>query len=140
MREHLIVRVIVKMLVPFVLLFGIYVQMHGDFGPGGGFQAGVIVATGFITYSLVFGVTSTIRALPLPFLTLMISLGLILYAGVGFAAMIEGGEFLNYSAFDPAHPEHGQHIGIILIELGVGITVASVMVAIFITFAERWHR
>lgn len=140
MREHLIVRVIVKMLVPFVLLFGIYVQMHGDFGPGGGFQAGVIVATGFITYSLVFGVTSTIRALPLAFLTLMTSLGLMLYAGVGFAAMFSGGEFLNYSAFDPGHPEHGQHIGIILIELGVGITVASVMVAIFITFAERWHR
>ena len=140
MREHLIVRVIVKMLVPYVLLFGIYVQMHGDFGPGGGFQAGVIVATGFITYALVFGVTSTIRALPLAFLTIMISLGVVLYAGVGFAAMFYGGEFLNYRAFDPGHPQHGQHIGIILIELGVGITVASVMVAIFITFAERWHR
>ncbi len=140
MREHLIVRVIVKMLVPFVLLFGIYVQMHGDFGPGGGFQAGVIVATGFITYALVFGVTSTIRALPLAFLTFMISLGVILYAGVGFATMFYGGEFLNYSAFDPGHPQQGQHLGIILIELGVGITVASVMVSIFITFAERWHR
>jgi multicomponent Na+:H+ antiporter subunit B len=140
MREHLVVRVIVKLLVPFVLLFGLYVQMHGDFGPGGGFQAGVIVATGFIVYALVFGVSSTLRAVPLSVLIALVSFGLILYAGVGFAALFAGGEFLNYSAFDPAHPQHGQHLGIVLIELGVGITVAAVMLTIFITFAERWHR
>ena len=140
MREHLVVRVIVKLLVPFVLLFGLYVQMHGDFGPGGGFQAGVIVATGFIVYALVFGVSSTLRAVPLSALVALVSFGLLLYAGVGFAALFAGGEFLNYSAFDPAHPQHGQHLGIVLIELGVGITVAAVMLTIFITFAERWHR
>jgi multicomponent Na+:H+ antiporter subunit B len=140
MREHLIVRVIVKLLVPFVLLFGLYVQMHGDFGPGGGFQAGVIFATGFIVYALVFGVTATIKALPLPVLAALVSLGVIIYAGVGYAALLAGGEFLNYSAFDPHHTQHGQHLGILLIELGVGITVAAVMITIFITFAERWHR
>jgi multicomponent Na+:H+ antiporter subunit B len=140
MKEHLVVRVIVKLLVPFVLLFGLYVQMHGDFGPGGGFQAGVIVATGFIVYALVFGVSSTLRAVPLSVLVALVSFGLILYAGVGFAALIAGGELLNYSAFDPDHPQHGQHLGIVLIELGVGITVAAVMLTIFITFAERWHR
>jgi len=137
MKEHLIVRVIVKLLVPFVLLFGLYVQMHGDFGPGGGFQAGVIIATAFIVYTLVFGVTSTVKALPLPALAVLVSLGVIIYAGVGFASILAGGEFLNYSAFDPHHPQHGQHLGIMLIELGVGITVAAVMITIFITFAER---
>jgi multicomponent Na+:H+ antiporter subunit B len=139
MKEHLIVRVIVKLLVPFVLLFGLYVQMHGDFGPGGGFQAGVIVATAFIVYTLVFGVTSTIRALPLPALAVLVSLGVVIYAGVGYAALFAGGEFLNYSALDAHNPQHGQHLGIILIELGVGITVAAVMITIFITFAERRH-
>jgi multicomponent Na+:H+ antiporter subunit B len=137
MREHLIVRVIVKLLVPFVLLFGLYVQMHGDFGPGGGFQAGVIIATAFIVYALVFGVTSTVKALPLPALAVLVSLGVVIYAGVRFASILAGGEFLNYSAFDPHHPQHGQHLGIMLIELGVGITVAAVMITIFITFAER---
>jgi len=140
MREHLIVRVVVKLLVPFVLLFGFYVQMHGDFGPGGGFQAGVIVATGFIVYALVFGPSRMVQALPLPALTFLVSLGVIIYAGVGFAALIAGGTFLDYSAFDPGHPQHGQHLGIMLIELGVGITVAAVMISIFVTFAERWHR
>ena len=140
MNDHLIVRVVVKLLVPFVLLFAIYVQMHGDFGPGGGFQAGVIFATGFIVYGLVFGIVRLMRAVPLRLLLFGISGGLLLYAGVGIASMLAGGTFLDYSALDGHDPVHGQHLGIILIELGVGITVASVMTAIFITFAERWHR
>lgn len=140
MREHLIVRVVSKLLVPFVLLFAIYVQMHGDFGPGGGFQAGVIFATGFIVYGLVFGIARLIRAAPLPVLAFAMSAGVLLYAGVGVAAMLGGGAFLDYGALDSHDPVHGQHLGIILIELGVGITVASVMISIFITFAERWNR
>ena len=140
MREHLIVRVVTKLLVPFVLLFAIYVQMHGDYGPGGGFQAGVIFATGFIVYGLVFGTERLNRAASLPILAFGMSAGVLLYAGVGVAAMLNGGAFLDYGALDSHDPVHGQHLGIILIELGVGITVASVMISIFITFAERWRR
>jgi multicomponent Na+:H+ antiporter subunit B len=137
MNEHLIVRVVAKLLVPFILLFALYVQMHGDFGPGGGFQAGVIFATAFIVYAIVFGVGKTIRAMPLPVITAMVALGVIIYAGVGFAALATGGEFLNYGVFDSHDPAHGHHLGILLVELGVGITVAGVMLAIFLTFAER---
>ncbi|MBN35509.1 MAG: cation:proton antiporter [Rhodospirillaceae bacterium] len=137
MSEHIIVRVVVKMLVPFILLFALYVQMHGDYGPGGGFQAGVIFATGFIIYGIVFGVKRAIKAMPLVIITTMISAGLILYAMVGFVALGIGATFLDYSALDPHNPVHGQHIGIIVIELGVGITVAGVLTAIFFTFAER---
>ena len=137
MNEHLIVRVIAKLLVPFILLFALYVQMHGDFGPGGGFQAGVIFATAFIVYAIVFGVSRTIRVLPLSVLMGMVALGVILYAGVGFATIVAGGNFLGYGALDSHDPVHGQHLGIILVELGVGITVAGVMLAIFLTFAER---
>jgi multicomponent Na+:H+ antiporter subunit B len=140
MNEHLIVRVITKLLVPFILLFGLYVQMHGDYGPGGGFQAGVIFATAFIVYAIVFGVSKTIRAMPVNVVAVMVSLGLILYAGVGFAAIAAGGSFLGYGAFDVHDPAHGQHLGILLVELGVGITVSGVMMAIFFTFAERYHR
>jgi len=111
--------------------------MHGDYGPGGGFQAGVIFATGFIVYAVVFGVKRAIKALPLVVITAMVSLGLVLYAMVGFVAMGMGGNFLDYGALDPHNPVHGQHIGIIVIELGVGITVAGVLTAIFFTFAER---
>jgi len=137
MSEHLIVRVITKLLVPFILLFALYVQMHGDFGPGGGFQAGVIFGTAFIVYSIVFGVSRTIRAIPAAIIFGMVSLGVVIYAGVGFATVIFGGNFLDYSALDPQHASHGQHLGILLVELGVGTTVAGVIMAIFLTFAER---
>jgi multicomponent Na+:H+ antiporter subunit B len=140
MSEHLIVRVVVKLLVPFILLFALYVQMHGDFGPGGGFQAGVIFATAFIVYALVFGVSKTIRAVPIAVVAAMVSLGLVLYAGVGIASLLLGGNFLDYSVLDSHDATHGQHLGILLVELGVGTTVAGVMMAIFLTFAERRYR
>ncbi len=140
MSEHLIVRVVSKMLIPFILLFALYVQMHGDYGPGGGFQAGVIFATAFIIYAIVFGVKRAIRVMPLTVLTAMVSLGLVLYAMVGFVSLAAGGTFLDYGALDSHDPVHGQHLGIIIIELGVGITVAGVLTAIFFTFAERWQK
>jgi len=139
MSEDLVVRVLAKMLLPVILLFALYVQMHGDFGPGGGFQAGVIFATGFIVYAVVFGVARAIAVLPLWAISFMASLGVLIYAGVGFAALILGGDFLDYGALDAHDPVHGQHLGIVIIELGVGITVAGVLIAIFFTFAERWR-
>ena len=93
MRRHLVLRVTSKLLMPFILLFALYVQFHGDFGPGGGFQAGVIFGAGFILYTLIYGVERV-----------------------------------------------GQHLGIQLIELGVGITVAATMITIFFAFAGRGRR
>ena len=55
MTQYSILRVVAKLIIPYILLFGLYVQFHGDYGPGGGFQAGVIFAVGFILYGLIFG-------------------------------------------------------------------------------------
>ena len=55
MHNNPILRISTKILFAPIILFGLYVQFHGDFGPGGGVQAGVIVASAFILYSLVFG-------------------------------------------------------------------------------------
>ena len=140
MSEFIIVRVVVKMLLPFILLFALYVQMHGDYGPGGGFQAGVIFATGIIVYTIVFGIRKTMRVLPMALVIAMVCLGLILYAATGFAALALGGEYLNYNVFDSHSPVDGQHVGIIIVELGVGITVAGVLTAIFLVLAERRER
>lgn len=137
MHEKLVLRVVAKAYTPFILLFALYVQFHGDFGPGGGFQAGVIFAAGLILYSMIFGLSALERAIPPRAVEVTISLGVLLYAGVGFAAIFAGGEFLNYSAFDREHPAHGQHLGILIIELGVGVTVAAVMLAVYSAFAGR---
>lgn len=135
MEHHLVLQVISRLLIPLIMLFALYVQFHGDFGPGGGFQAGVIFAVAFILYGLIYGVEQ-LRKVIHPWLVRTLSaLGVLIYVGVGVASMLKGGEFLNYSAL-ATDPIAGQHIGIILIEAGVGITVAATMIILFYTFAR----
>jgi multicomponent Na+:H+ antiporter subunit B len=136
MRHHLVLRAIAKMLIPFILLFALYVQFHGDFGPGGGFQAGVIFGSGFILYALIFGLEAAQRVAPPVVVSTFVALGLLLYAGVGVATMLSGGAYLDYGVLG-ADFVAGQHLGILLVELGVGITVAAVMMAIFFAFVAR---
>ncbi len=136
MRELLILRVITKLLMPFILIFALYVQFHGDYGPGGGFQAGVIFGAGFILYGLVFGLDALRGAVSSDILRAGFAIGVLIFAGVGVAGLFLGGNYLDYNVL--AHdPVHGQHLGILLIEFGVGVTVASVMVSIFYYFAGR---
>ena len=136
MKERVVLRIITKPAIPFILLFALYVQFHGDYGPGGGFQAGVIFGAVFVLYTLVFGLDKARRVTPPALLQSLIALGLLLYAGTGVASLILGAHFLDYGAL--AHdPVHGQHWGILLVELGVGTTVASVIITIFFAFAGR---
>lgn len=136
MDDRIILRVGSKILIPFILLFALYVQFHGDYGPGGGFQAGVIFAAGFILYALVFGLDNVVQVLPPVVAYVCSALGLLIFAGTGFVTMALGAEFLNYGVL--AHdPEHGQHYGILAVEFGVLVTVFGVMVAIFYAFAGR---
>ncbi len=138
MQQHLVLHLVAKILIPFIILFALYVQFHGDYGPGGGFQAGVIFGAGFILYGLIFGKGPAIQVVPLPLIYSMTAVGVLLYTAVGVAGMLLGGEFLNYSVLLP-NSVAGQHIGILLIELGVGITVASVMISLFFSYAQYKH-
>ena len=136
MSDFLVLKVMAKLLIPFILLFGFYVQMHGDYGPGGGFQAGVIVAAAFILYAIVFEIGTARRVAPMAVLVTIACLGVLLYAGVGVANLVYGGRFLEYGVF--AHePAHGNHIGILIVEIGVGMAGAAVMMIIFFSFARR---
>ena len=135
-QRHRVLQIITKLLVPFVLMFGLYVQFHGDYGPGGGFQAGVIFGAGFILYGLVFGLQRTRNILSPRTLHVLMSLGVLLYAGTGAVTMLMGGNLLDYDVL--AHdPLHGQHWGIFAVELGVGITVTGVMISLFYNFASK---
>ena len=134
MHHHHVLHVIAKMVIPLILVFALYVQFHGDFGPGGGFQAGVIFAAGLILYALVFGVERLRRAVPPGLVRSLAAAGVLLYAGVGVAGMLLGGAYLDYGVLLP-DPKAGQHLGILLIELGVGVTVAAVMTTLFYCFA-----
>ncbi|MGH1537681.1 MAG: Na(+)/H(+) antiporter subunit B [Gammaproteobacteria bacterium] len=134
-KTSLILREACNLVVPAVLLYAFYVQFHGDYGPGGGFQAGVIFAAGIILYAMVHGRVKAQKIFPTSVVRYFISFGLLLYAGVGVASLFMGGNYLDYNVL--AHdPLHGQHLGIFLIELGVGITVAAVMIMIFYMLDE----
>ena len=136
MTNYHILRVISKLLIPFIFLFALYVQFHGDYGPGGGFQAGVIFASGIVLFTLIFGLERAQSVIPLRVVEVLFSFGVILYASVGIAGILKGGQFLEYGVL--AHdPVHGQHLGILVIELGVGITVTAVVIAIFFSFVGR---
>ena len=135
-EKHLILRVIIKMLIPFILLYAFYVQFHGDFGPGGGFQAGVIFAAAIILYAMLFGLSTARRVINQPIIQILSAIGVLLYGSVGLVSMLNGGSFLDYSVLS-GDAIAGQHLGILVIELGVGCTVASVMVLIFFSFAGR---
>ena len=137
MKHHLILRVITKLLVGPIMLFAFYVQFHGDYSPGGGFQAGVIMAVGIIIYGIVFDMEHAKKVLPPWFVHKMLAFGVLLYTFTGVISFFRGQNFLDYSALSPHSPTHGQHYGILIIELGVGITVSGVMIAIFHAFASR---
>ncbi len=136
MSHHLVLRIIAKLLIPLILLFALYVQFHGDFGPGGGFQAGVIFGAAFILYAMIFGLDALHSVIPDGVLHFMVAAGLLLYAGVGVVAMLLGGNYLDYDALATV-PQSGQHLGILLIEFGVGVTVAGVMIVVYQNFAGR---
>lgn len=136
MRSDHVLRVIAKLLIPFVLLFALYVQFHGDFGPGGGFQAGVIIAAAIIFYALIYGVETARKAMPDWLVETMLASGVLIYAGVGLMGLAMGGNYLDYFVLD-RDPVLGQHRGIFWVEVGVAVTVSGVMLKIFYMFASR---
>ena len=136
MNHHLLLRVVTKLLVAPILLFGLYVQFHGDFGPGGGFQAGVIFAVAFILYGTVNSLSDLRKAFPDWIIHRLMAFGVLLYAGTGVVGLLMGANYLDYNPLGD-NPISGQHNGIIIVELGVGITVFAVMIAIYYSFAGR---
>lgn len=138
MSPHLVLRIVSKLLIPIIVLFGFYVHFHGDYSPGGGFQAGVIIASAVVLYALIFGVDEARRAVPPLFVRFGAAFGVLLYGGVGVVTFLLGENYLDYDILHPDLAHHsGQHLGILLVELGVLSTVFSVMVAIFYAFAGR---
>ncbi len=128
-----IIKTILIRIIPLVILFALYVQFHGDYGPGGGFQAGVIFGAGLITHGLLSGSGKMLEVINEKWVTIGMASGVLIYGLVGVAALLLGGEFLNYSVLAQS-PTKGQHLGILIIEIGVGVTVAFTMISLFASF------
>ncbi len=83
MRDQVILRIITKLIIPYIMVFGFYVITHGELGAGGGFQGGVILASAFILYGIVYGVEEMRKIVPRRLSDSLASIGVLLYAGVG---------------------------------------------------------
>jgi multicomponent Na+:H+ antiporter subunit B len=132
----LILRVGTKLILPFMLLFALYVQFHGDYGPGGGFQAGVIAGGMVILIAITFGIGMAKRIAPQGMVERMVPLGVLIFAGTGVVGLLLGKNYLDYSVLGH-DPVHARELGILLVELGVLVTVSGTMVSLFYAFAER---
>jgi multicomponent Na+:H+ antiporter subunit B len=136
MVENGILRIVARFLIPLIMLFGLYIQFHGEYSPGGGFQAGVVVAAGWILFVLIYGLEAGLKVIPERAMLVLAALGVLLYAVTGLFGVILGGRYLDFYPLLPgAHA--AQQFGIITVEFGVGVTVATVVMLIFTYFARR---
>lgn len=136
MSDNIILRVGTKMLVPLMLVFGLYIIFHGDLSPGGGFQGGVAIASGFILYGLVYGAPAMRKILPRSVSDALIAVGVLLYAGTGTFCLLAGYRFLDYTPITPSNPGGAEAWGMTLVEYGVGFTVSMVMVTVYNEITE----
>lgn len=136
MSDNKILRIVARFLIPLIMLFALYVQFHGEYSPGGGFQAGVIFAAAWILFVLIYGLELGLRVIPERVMFVLMVLGVMLYCAVGVANVMMGGLFLDFYTLLES-PKAAQQMGIITVELGIGITVATVVMLIFTMFAKR---
>ena len=135
MKEHIVIRTVARALIPFIQLFGLYVIAHGELGPGGGFQGGVILSSSIILYVIAFGMHEGRRRISEKIGDLLNSTGVLIYAGIGLLCLLAGGAYLEYAVLPLGTAKLASHLGIYGIEIGVGITVAAVMITIFFEIA-----
>jgi multicomponent Na+:H+ antiporter subunit B len=127
------VRVVSALMVPFVLVFGVYVIAHGHYGPGGGFAGGVVLAVAVVLARLTLDVEMVRRAFPvwLPIFTMAV--GMALFFAAALVPALVGAEVLDYGAVGPEamEPARRRYLGIMVVEVGVGAVVFGGIVMIF---------
>ena len=131
--QNVIVQVVCTALVPFIQLFGIYVIVHGHYGPGGGFQGGVLLAVSIVLLRLYAGKEVSYQIFP-PKLALVVgTVGMLVFMLAGLAPMLTGGMFLDYGHL-PIPGVSGaalRSLGILIVEVGIGLAVFGTLVLIF---------
>ena len=140
-KNNPIILLVSRVVSPFIMVFGLYVIFHGHYSPGGGFQGGTILAAALLLMRLAAG--SDIAQLQFKRIlgTPLGSIGVLIYFGTGLTAMLSGGEFLNYRflPFPGFTAAELRFIGILMVEIGVGLAVMAILVAIYDDLLEGYH-
>lgn len=128
-----------RYMTPLILLFALYVISHGHYSPGGGFQGGCILGASFILSMIAHDLDAVKKRMTEKMNTLLMGVGVLIYAGIGFLCLLLGANFLDYGVLAeilPVGPAHARALGTLGIEIGVGIAVMAVMVSIFLNLAS----
>ncbi len=151
-REHahsaeggtdLIIRTSVRLMVPFIQLFGMYVIVHGHYSPGGGFQGGVLLGAAFILLALAYGVEYSKKYMSELANFLIVNIGVFIFAGFGILCALVGGFFLDYGAMANVIPmslPEWRYWGVFVVEVGVGMGVMGIMVSLYWDLASGGSR
>ncbi len=135
-----VLKTVVSFTIPYLILYAIYIQLNGEVSAGGGFQAGVIFASGIIAFDLINGTKITYEFFSEKALIICGIFGVLIYASTGLVSFLFDDNYLNYNSIAKIpwinHPLTGQHLGIFFIEIGVGLTVSSIMCLIYLVLKE----
>ncbi len=137
-KEHdkgmsLIVKVITRLIVGIILLYGIYIVLHGHISPGGGFAGGVIIALSFVNLMLAYGKDVALKKLPKAAMSFFESMGAILFLSIALLGFSGGYFFLNFlSKEEPFRLFSAGTIplGDIAISLIVGAGLSAIFIAL----------
>jgi multicomponent Na+:H+ antiporter subunit B len=133
-----VVRVMCTLLAPLIMMFGVYVVAHGHYGPGGGFAGGVVIGVGVILLRITLPREVSHRKFPPILGPAAASVGVLGFIATGALSMVVGGEFLDYGVVDAFGGTESarRYLGILLVEVAVGVAVAGVMLSLFDSLAE----
>jgi multicomponent Na+:H+ antiporter subunit B len=136
--DDVIVKTLSRLLIPFMQIYALYVIAHGHYSPGGGFQGGVILGASLILLVITYGLDNALRKMSEKMNTILCSTGVFIYAGIGVLCLILGGNFLDYAELDQilhVGIAQARSLGILGVEVGVGVTVMAAMASIFLDIA-----
>ena len=134
-QEDVIIQTVCRIVIPFMQIYSLYVLAHGHGSPGGGFQGGCIFAASFVLMAIVYDLNEVRRRFAEKIALFFVSLGVFIFAGMGWLCLFLGGNFLDYGVLStilPTDPVMARYYGIAAIETGVQITVMAIMVSIFL--------
>lgn len=137
--SDLIIKTICRILIPFIQIYALYVVAHGDFSPGGGFQGGVIFGSSLILLAISYDLKILLKRVTEKVLGIYAALGVLIYVGIAAICMPMGGNFLDYAVLAPFvwDPHHVRALGMLGVEIGVGIAVTAVMAIIYINIVSE---
>lgn len=128
-----IIRTAVIFLMPFIILFSIFMILYGTTLPGGGFQGGAIIGAGTIIFTIVFGFREATNRINARFITILKSTAIVAFFLVGSVGVIQGTNFLTYmlpQLSTPAQPIV-RTLLLRIVQVAIGIDVGIIFTSIF---------